>query len=64
MDIWMKRLEGADPLKRACAAYNIATACYMMGDYHLASRWLDNADKLADLLVSEGLRKRINARIK
>jgi hypothetical protein len=63
MDIWMKRLEGADPLKRACAEYNIATACYMMGDYHLAARWLDNADKLADLSVSEGLRKRINARI-
>lgn len=63
MDIWMKRLEGADPLKRACAAYNIATACYMMGDYHLAARWLDSADRLADLLVSEGLRKRINARI-
>jgi hypothetical protein len=35
----------------------------MMGDYHLAARWLDNADKLADLSVSEGLRKRINARI-
>lgn len=65
MDIWILLLQQSnDQLKRSCASYNIATACYMMGDYHLASRWLDNADKLADLLVSEGLRKRINARIK
>lgn len=65
MDVWMSLLQHSnDPLKHSCASYNIATACYMMGDYHLAARWLDNADKLADLIVSEGLRKRINARIK
>lgn len=63
MDIWIKMLQSNDKLKCSCASYNIATACYMMGDYHLASQWLDNADRLADLLVSEGLRKRINARI-
>lgn len=61
MDIWMNRLSVDDPLKRACAAYNIATACYMMGDCHLALQWLDIADENADLLVSAGLRKRINS---
>jgi tetratricopeptide (TPR) repeat protein len=63
IDIWMNMLQSHDKLRCACASYNIATACYMMGDYHLASQWLDNADQLAELLVSDGLRKRINARI-
>lgn len=62
MDIWMNYLQAKDQLKRACAAYNLATACYMLGDYELATRWLDYADENADLLVSSGLRKRINAR--
>lgn len=62
MDIWMNRLDVTDPLKRACAAYNIATACYMMGDYHLAAQWLDRADENANLVVSAGLRSRINLR--
>ena len=59
MDIWMAYLQANDPLKRAGASYNMATACYMMGDYHLALRWLDYADQDADLIVSAGLRKRI-----
>ena len=63
MDIWIQMLQSNDRLKCSCASYNIATACYMMGDCQLASKWLDNADHLADLLVSDGLRKRINARI-
>lgn len=62
MDIWMGQLESGNVLKRACAAYNLSTACYMLGDYGLASEWLDLADKEADLLTSEGLRKRINAK--
>lgn len=62
IDIWMNYLQAKDQLKRSCAAYNIATGCYMMGDYELATRWLDYADENADLLVSPGLRKRIDAR--
>ena len=62
MDIWMGQLESGNVLKRACAAYNLSTACDMLGDYNLASEWLDLADKEADLLTSEGLRKRINAK--
>ena len=63
MDILLNQCKSKDPLKRACASYNIATACYMMGDYHLALKWLDNADQDADLVVSAGLRKRINAKL-
>ena len=62
MDIWMKYIQAKDQLKRASAAYNLATACYMLGDYELATRWLDYADENAELLVSPGLRKRIDAR--
>ena len=63
MDIWMGQLESSNVLKRACAAYNLSTACYMLGDYKLASEWLDQADKEADLLTSAGLRKRIDSMI-
>ena len=63
MDIWMGQLESSNVLKRACAAYNLSTACYMLGDYRLASEWLDQADKEADLLTSAGLRKRIDSKI-
>ena len=62
MDIWIKLLKAKDQLKIACASYNIAVACYMMGDYELATLWLDFADENADLLLSSGLRKRINTR--
>ena len=63
MDIWMGQMESSNVLKRASAAYNLATACYMLGDYKLASEWLDQADKEADLITSEGLRKRIDSKI-
>ena len=62
MDIWLNQLKTNNVLKRSCASYNIATACYMLGDYDLAAKWLDSSENDADLVVSEGLRKRINAR--
>lgn len=62
MDIWLKLIQSNNVLKRSCASYNIATACYMLGDYELAGKWLDTSEKEADLIVAEGLRKRINAR--
>ena len=63
MDFWMGQLESGNVLKRACAAYNLSTACYLLGDYKLASEWLDQTDKEADLVTSEGLRKRIDSKI-
>lgn len=62
MDIWMEFLESNDLLKRSCAEYDIAVACYMLGDYTLASEWLDCSDKDNKLPLSDALRKRIDAR--
>lgn len=53
----------SDSRKKACAAYDIATACYMLEEYPLALQWLDMADSLCSLSLSPGLRKRINSRI-
>ena len=64
MKIWMDLLSTKDLLKRSCAEYNIAVACYMLGDYALATEWLDRSDEDNELPVSSALRKRIEARIK
>ena len=58
MDIWFTFLDSNDPLKRSCACFNIATACY----YDLAIEWLDQSDKVNPLQISPVLRKRIKAR--
>ena len=62
MDIWFELLETNDVMKRSCASYNIALACYMLGDYQLAIEWLDLSDKENKLPISDALRKRIDAR--
>ena len=62
MNVWLELLDTNDLLKRSCAEYNIAVACYMLGDYDLASEWLDLSDKDNLLPLSDALRKRINAR--
>lgn len=62
MDIWMELLKTNDLMKRSCAEYNIAVACYMLGDYELASEWLDLSDEDNLLPLSDALRKRIKAR--
>jgi len=62
MDIWISLLETGDLMKRSCAEYNIAVACYMLGDYELASEWLNLSDEDNVLPQSEALHKRIDAR--
>lgn len=62
MDIWIGLLDTNDLLKRSCAEYNISVACYMLGDYELASQWLDRSDKDNPLPLSDAMRKRIDAR--
>ena len=62
MDIWIGLLSTNDHYKRSCAEYNIAVACYMLGDYDLATEWLDRSDQDNLLPVSDALRKRINTR--
>ena len=63
MDIWIELLSSNDMMKRASAEYNIAVACYMLGDLDLASEWLDRSDADNKLpTLSDALRKRIEAR--
>lgn len=62
IDIWLGLLDTNDLLKRSCAAYNLALATYMLGDYDLALLWLDRSDADNRLPMSETLRKRIDAR--
>jgi hypothetical protein len=59
MDSWMSLLNTKNMEKKACAEYNIALACYMLGDKKLALEWLDLCDKDFQLSLSPGLRKRI-----
>ena len=46
-------------IKRGCACYNIALAFYLMGDYQLASRWLDQAESIENVPMVPTLRKRL-----
>ena len=62
MDIWIGLLDTPNILKRSCAEYNIAVACYMLGDYALAEEWLDRSEQDNELPVTDALRKRIMTR--
>lgn len=63
MDIWFEFLDSRDVLKRAAAEYNIAVACYMMGDFDLAREWLDRSIAENDMpTLTDALSKRIEAR--
>lgn len=64
LNTWLDLVgRNSDTRMRGCYSYNIAVACYMLGDYHLALEWLDRAD--ADYKVSNapGLRKRVLAKL-
>lgn len=64
MDIWLSLLDTSDLMKKACAEYNIAVSCYMLGDYQLALEWLDRSDEDNYLpTLSDAMRKRIKARM-
>ena len=59
VDQWTPFVKSRDTRKGACASYNIAVAFYMLGDYELAIKWLDQADRMDHLDLSPSLRKRI-----
>lgn len=65
VDSWIKLLESTKNTEhKACAAYNIATAFYVMGDFRLSQKWLDQSDSFdANLPLSAGLRKKIADRL-
>lgn len=64
IDTWIGLLDTNDLMKRSCASFNISVACYMLGDYSLASEWLDRSDEDNKLPISDAMRKRIDARLK
>lgn len=60
LELWLDLLKSNDSLKRSCAEYNIAVACYLLGDNKLASEWLDRSDAECELSLSSSLRKRLD----
>ena len=60
MKKWLDLAEkSSDKEKKACAAYNLATVSYILGDIELAQKWLDMSDKLAQREFSHNLRIKI-----
>lgn len=63
VDCWTKVVKRGDATHRACACYNIAQAFYLMEDYELSMRWLQEAEKLENVSLAPGLRKRLEAHL-
>ena len=62
MKVWISLLDTNNTMKRSCAEYNIATACFLMGDNELALKWLNSSDEDYPISLSKALRKRIQTR--
>lgn len=60
-DKWIKIAQKSsnNMMKRSCAEYDIALACYMVGNYELALQWLDASDADYPISVTGTLRSRI-----
>ena len=56
---WEPLVKEGSSIKRACACFNLAQAFYLLGDYDISSRWLDETDKLENLSQVPALRKRL-----
>lgn len=60
---WEPLVKDGTNIKRACACFNMAQAFYLLGDYVISSRWLDEAGKLENLTQVPALRKRLAAHL-
>lgn len=49
MKIWLDLVKGTNAKEVACAAFNLALACEMQGNFELAQKWLDLSQKTYDL---------------
>ena len=63
VDKWTPLVKSGSKLKRACAAYNMAQTFYLLGDYPLAVRWLEVADRMESLELTPSLSKRLQERL-
>lgn len=59
IEAWMTLLDTNNPMKRSCAEFNIAQACFLNGEYALALKWLDRSDADYPVSLSTNLRKQI-----
>ena len=57
--LWEPMVKGKNQYKAAHACYNMAMAFYLLGDMQLASKWLDEAQKMENVSHVPVLRKRI-----
>lgn len=57
--VWEPFVRGKNQYKAAHACYNMAMAFYLLGDMNLASKWLDEADKMENVSQTASLRRRI-----
>ncbi len=60
--IWLGKTDTGNLERRSCAAYNLAVAFYVIGQYGLAEEWLDVSDAGYPLHDSYELRKKIEAK--
>ena len=58
-DVWMALVQKGSNTKRACAAYNLAMVFYLMEDFEMSGKWLALAQKMEDLALAPGLKKRL-----
>lgn len=63
VDGWTPLVKSGSNVKRACAAYNIAMAFYLLDDYTLSSKWLEYAEKLENVSLGAGLRTRLKSKL-
>lgn len=63
IDEWATLIKRGNAQSRACACYNIAQAFFLMEDYPLAARWLEEAEKLENVSLAPGLKKRLAAHL-
>ena len=63
IDIWIEKASSSSVSTRAYAAYDIALAEYIIGDYKLSLEWLNYSDSCEPLLLGQGLRKRLSEKM-
>jgi len=63
IDGWARMVKEGSSIKRACACFNIAQTFFLLGDYELSARWLDEAEKLENLSQASALRKRLSVHL-
>lgn len=59
MSRWLKISETAKEYKAAYCAFNLATTCYILGDYSLCERWLSVAEKAGITEYTSALRVKL-----